>query len=71
MTSMAGRLIRLEERAPKGCPTCRAWGAASLRVIVQGIEGSPARGDGCPDCGRHVPLQGITVHIVERPDGPA
>jgi len=43
----------------------------SLRVIVQGVEEPPTHGDVCPDCGRDVPLQGITVHIAERPDGPA
>jgi len=69
MSNQSGRLTRLEERIPKGCPTCRAWGAASLRVSVQGIEGAPARGDGCPDCGRHVPLHRVVIGT--RPDGPA
>jgi len=71
MRSPNGRLTRLEECVPKGCPTCRAWGPASLRIIVDGVQEPPARSDLCPDCGRHVPLQGITVHIGERPDGPA
>lgn len=69
MTSTAGRLIRLEERMPKGCPTCRSWEAATLQIVVQGADEETSRGEVCPACGRHVPLKLIVIGTRE--DGPA
>lgn len=69
MSSTNGRLARLEDRLPKGCPTCQSWADGAIHVTVQGADDEPVRGDDCPDCGRHVPLHRIA--ITERPDGPA
>jgi len=69
MTSTIGRLSRLEDRLPKGCPTCRAWAAGALHVTVQGDDDEPPHPEGCPACGRHVPLHRIVIGT--RPDGPA
>ncbi len=69
MTSMAGRLIRLEERMPKGCPTCRSWGLATCQIVVQGADEEPIRPETCPDCRCHVLL--TLIIIGTREDGPA
>jgi len=69
MTSTAGRLIRLEERKPKGCATCRSWEASAFQIVVQGADEETSRGDVCPDCRRHVPL--TLIVIGTREDGPA
>ena len=69
MTSTAGRLIRLEERMPKGCTTCRSWEASAFQIVVQGADEETSRGEVCPACGRHVPL--TLIVIGTREDGPA
>jgi len=69
MSSTNGRLTRLEDRLPKGCPTCRTWEAGAIHVGFQGDEPELVRGDDCSDCGRHVPLRRVV--IGPRPDGPA
>ena len=38
MSSTTGRLIRLEARLPKGCPTCRTWEAGALQISLQDDE---------------------------------
>jgi len=71
MSTQSGRLTRLEERAPKGCPTYRAWGVADIRINVAGVESVPTRPERCPDCARDVPTSSAVISLVERPDGPA
>ena len=69
MSTQSGRLTRLEDRMPKGCPTCRSWEAATFQIVVQGADEETSRGDVCPTCGRHVPL--MLIVIGTREDGPA
>ena len=68
MTSTTGRLIRLEERLPKGCPTCLTWEAGAFQVSFQGDDAEPIRAEDCPTCGRHVPLHWVV--FMTRADGP-
>ena len=69
MSKHNGRLTRLEERLPRGCPTCRAWEAGAVRVSVQDDDVEPLHPEGCPACGRPVPRHRIVIGT--RPDGPA
>lgn len=59
-----GRLIRLEERAPRGCPTCRTWGPS----VYQVGDAPPDRGEACPACGRRVPILLTRRIVVVGPD---
>ena len=55
MTSTAGRLVRLEERMPKGCATCRHWGPVAWAVGRD--DAPPPRSETCPGCERRVPIE--------------
>ena len=70
MTTM-GRLIRLEDRQPKGCATCRAWGPATITVIREDAGGHRSetaleRPDSCPLCGRTVPIRLRRTIVLQR-----
>ena len=63
MATMIGRLVRLEERIPGGCPTCRTWGPAAYQIT----DGDLERSECCPSGGRYVPIH-LVRHLV-LPDG--
>lgn len=55
-----GRLDRLEERIPKGCRACRTWGPS----VYQMGDAEPERGEYCPVCGRHVPIELVRQIVI-------
>ena len=57
MTGLGKRLATLEARAPAGCATCRHW----YGVVFEDEAGDRTRPDGCPDCGRLVPVRLVRV----------
>lgn len=76
MRATEARLIRLEGRRPKGCPTCVDWSPETWEVVFEHRDGSaaraePGRPDACPDCGRWTPpLQRNVIVFRQREDGP-
>ncbi len=58
------RLAQLEARQPVGCLSCRRWdGTVLVHVDEEGQEHWRNRPDGCPRCGRVVPVR-CQVEIV-------
>jgi hypothetical protein len=58
------RLGRLEERAPKGCPTCRTWSG----VVFEDGDGRPPRPELCPASGWRVPAWLVRRYLLVRWD---
>src|SRR5690349_8047930 len=60
-TSMAktveSRLVKLEQRLPVGGATCRTW----MDAVLVDDDGSRARSEDCPACGRFVPIRTVIV----------
>lgn len=51
------RLGKLEQRLPVGCATCRTW----MDAVLGDEDGSRARSEECPSCGRYVPIRTVIV----------
>lgn len=64
MRPLGRRLGRLEDRVPKGCPSCRTWGP----VVFEDGEGRRSRPDACPNCGRPVPVRLVRRYVLVRWD---
>jgi DNA-directed RNA polymerase subunit RPC12/RpoP len=51
------RLIKLEQRLPVGCATCRTW----MDAVLGDEDGSRSRSEDCPSCGRRVLIRTVII----------